>query len=207
VSRQALFELLDKPALKPLPLQPYLYTESKRAKVGPDYHIQYKQHYYSVPHQLVGEHVELEASSRLVRIYHQGNLVAQHPSSDKAHGQSTVDLHMPSNHQHQKWSPQRLLSWAENIGPATRNVVNAQLQSKAHPEQAYRSCLGLLNLCRHHGDNRLEQACKDAVLVDKPYLKFIKNLLSNHREGRLSSESNSTPNIEHSNVRGPSSYH
>ena len=206
-SRQALFEMLDKPALKPLPLQPYLYTETKRAKVGPDYHIQYKKHYYSVPHQLVGEHVELEASSRLVKIYHHGNLVAQHPCSAKEHGQSTIDMHMPSNHQHQKWSPQRLLSWAKSIGPATREVINAQLQSKAHPEQAYRSCLGLLSLSRQHGDNRLEQACKDAVLVDKPHLKFIKNLLSNHRDGRLSSDSTSTPNIEHSNVRGPGSYH
>lgn len=124
-SRQALFEMLDKPALKLLPVQPYLYTETKRAKVGPDYHIQYKQHYYSVPHPLVGEHVELEASSRLVKIYHQGNLVAQHPSSDNAHGQSTIDMHMPSNHQHQKWTPQRLLSWAENIGSAQQSLMHS----------------------------------------------------------------------------------
>ncbi|NMU52843.1 Mu transposase domain-containing protein, partial [Vibrio parahaemolyticus] len=76
-SRQSLFDKLDKPALKPLPKQRYLYTETKRAKVGPDYHIDYRRHYYSVPHQLVGHHVELEASNRLVQIYHQGNLVAQ----------------------------------------------------------------------------------------------------------------------------------
>ena len=85
-SRQALFDKLDKPALKPLPRQRYLYTETKRANVGPDYHIEYRRHYYSVPHQPVGHHVELEASNRLVQIYHQGNLVDQHPRSQRERG-------------------------------------------------------------------------------------------------------------------------
>jgi hypothetical protein len=126
--------MLDKPVLKPLLVQPYLYTKIKRAKVGPDYHIPYKQHYYSVPHQRVGEHVELEASSRLVKINHQGKLVAQHPSSDKAQGQSTIDMHMPSIHQHQKWSPQRLLGWPENIGPTP--AKSSMPSSKARPSRS-----------------------------------------------------------------------
>ncbi|SON49037.1 IS21 family transposase [Vibrio tapetis] len=206
-SRQALFEQLDKPALRPLPIQRYIYTETKRAKVGPDYHIEYRKHYYSVPHQLVGQHVELEATSRLIRIYYQGNLVSQHPCSPKERGISTYPEHMPSNHRYQKWSPERLLRWGEHIGAATREMVNVQLMKKAHPEQAYRSCLGLLNLSKKYGDVRLEQACKDALLINKPYLKFVKNLLVNHREGQLSSETQTTPNIEHSNVRGPDFYH
>ena len=206
-SRKALFDSLDKPALKPLPVQRYLYTESKRAKVGPDYHIEYRQHYYSVPHQLVGQHVELEANVRLIQIYHQGNLVSQHPASQKAHGLSTHTEHMPSNHQYQKWSPERLLNWGGNVGAATRQVVSTQLSAKDHPAQAYRSCLGLLNLTKKYGDVRLEQACKDALMVNKPYLRFIRNLLKNHREGQLSSESHTTPDIQHSNVRGPNSYH
>ncbi|SON49841.1 transposase (fragment) [Vibrio tapetis subsp. tapetis] len=114
---------------------------------------------------------------------------------------------MPSNHRYQKWSPERLLRWGEHIGAATREMVNVQLMKKAHPEQAYRSCLGLLNLSKKYGDVRLEQACKDALLINKPYLKFVKNLLVNHREGQLSSETQTTPNIEHSNVRGPDFYH
>lgn len=206
-SRKELFDKLDQPALKALPIQPYIYTETKRAKVGPDYHIQYKKHYYSVPHQLVGQHVELEASSRLIRIYHLGNLVTQHPTSTKEHGLSTIAEHMPSNHRHQKWTPERLLHWGNDIGSATREVVNTLIAKKAHPEQAYRSCLGLLSLSKKYGDNRLEQACKDALLVEKPYLRFIKNLLVNHREGSLSSNTDTTPNLEHSNVRGPDSYH
>lgn len=206
-SRKELFERLDKPALNPLPSSRYLYTELKRAKVGPDYHIEYKRHYYSVPHQLVGQRVDLEANARLIQIYHQGNLVAQHPASQRERGLSTHPEHMPSNHKYQKWSPERLLGWGEKIGVATRQVVDTQLSSKAHPAQAYRSCLGLLNLTKKYGDMRLEQACKDALLAEKPYLRFIKNLLENHREGSLSSEQNITPNILHSNVRGSNFYH
>ncbi|HCG6499207.1 TPA: hypothetical protein NJ192_004831 [Vibrio parahaemolyticus] len=206
-SRKALFDSLDKPALKPLPAQRYLYTEIKRAKVGPDYHIEYRRHYYSVPHQLVGQHVDLEANSRLTQIYHQGNLVSQHPASQKERGLSTHAEHMPSNHQYQKWSPERLLSWGGNVGPATREVVSIQLRSKEHPAQAYRSCLGLLNLTKQYGDVRLEQACKDALMVNKPYLRFIRNLLEHHREGQLSSDPHTTPDIQHSNVRGPNRYH
>lgn len=206
-SRKELFDSVDKPALKPLPVQRYLYTELKRAKVGPDYHIEYRKHYYSVPHQLVGQHVELEATSRLIQIYHQGNLVSQHPASKKEHGLSTYPEHMPGNHQYQKWSPERLLSWGGKIGAATQEVVNRLMMSKAHPAQANRSCLGVLNLSKKYGNTRLEQACKDALMVNKPYLRFIKNLLENHREGLLSSSPESTPDIQHSNVRGPNSYH
>ena len=206
-SRAELFNSLDKPALKPLSAQRYLYTEIKRAKVGPDYHIEYKRHYYSVPHQLVGQQVQLEANSRLIRIYHQGNLVTQHPASQKERGMSTYPEHMPENHQYQKWPPERLRSWGRKIGVATEAVVNALLMSKAHPAQSNRSCLGLLNLAKKYGDNRLEQACKDALMVNKPYLAFIRNLLENHREGQLSSETHTTPDIQHSNVRGPNCYH
>lgn len=176
-SRQTLFDSIDKPALKPLPSQRYQYTELKRAKVGPDYHIEYKQHYYSVPHHLVGQTVELEATARLIQIYHQGVLTVQHPVSEKAHGLTTQSEHMPENHQSQQWSPERLLRWGGRIGAATQDVVQRLLTSKVHPAQSYRSCLGLLNLTKKYGDHRLEQACKDALLVNNPYLRFIRNLL------------------------------
>jgi transposase len=206
-SRQELFDALDKPALKVLPTQRYLYTEHKRAKVGPDYHIEYKKHYYSVPHQLVGQYVELEATCKLVQLYHQGNLIAQHPTSQKPHGLSTYPEHMPGNHQYQKWSPERLLNWGGHVGSATKEVIQQLMLSKAHPAQATRSCLGVLNLSRKYSEERLEQACKDALMMNKPHFRFIKNLLENHREGHLSSSPESTPDIQHSNVRGPSSYH
>ena len=207
VSRQTLFDSIDKPALKPLPHQRYQYTELKRAKVAPDYHVEYKQHYYSVPHHLVGQTIELEATARLIQIYHQGVLIAQHPVSEKVYGLTTQSEHMPENHQYQKWSPERLLNWGGRIGAATRDVVQRLLMSKAHPAQSYRSCLGLLNLTKKYGDQRLEQACKDALMTNNPYLRFIRNLLENNREGQLSHPIDPTPDLQHCNVRGPDCYH
>ena len=149
----------------------------------------------------------LEASAKVVRIYHQGVLVAQHPTSSIVNGQSTTDAHMPGAHQHHKRSPERLMTWGHSIGSSTQNVVQQMLLRKKHPEQSYRTCLGLLNLSRTYGDGRLEQACQDALMAEKPYYGFIKNLLENHREGKLTTESATTPDIQHSNVRGPSNYH
>lgn len=207
VSRKALFESLDRPALRLLPAYRFEYTETKQAKVGPDYHIEYLKHYYSVPHQLVGQHVLLEAGIRLVSIYFQNKLVARHPKSERLRGMTTCEEHMPGSHQAQKWSPERLQGWGASIGHATHQVVTLLLQSRAHPEQAYRSCLGLLSLSRKYSEQRLEQACCDALLVKKIHYQFIKNLLLNRREGVLQQDVTVTPELHHSNVRGPDFYH
>ncbi len=207
ISRHALFNKIDQPALKTLPSQPYVYIDIKRAKVAPDYHIQYKKHFYSVPHPLVGQQVELEATHQIVRIYHKGNIVAQHPTSQKEYGLSTVHEHMPSNHQYQSWTPERFIRWAQTIGPAVGEVTSLLLKRPKHAEQAFRSCFGLLSLAKKHSDARLEQACRDALVAEKPYLNFVKNLLQNHREGTLSRQSPDTPNLNHTNVRGSNYYH
>ncbi len=207
VSRKALFESLDRPALRLLPAYRFEYTETKQAKVGPDYHIEYQKHYYSVPHQLVGQHVLLEAGTRLVSIYFQNKLVARHPKSERLRGMTTCADHMPGSHRAQKWSPERLLGWGASIGHSTHQVVTLLLQSRAHPEQAYRSCLGLLSLSRKYSEQRLEQACCDALQVQKIHYQFIKNLLLNRREGMFQQEVTVTPELHHSNVRGPDFYH
>jgi len=157
--------------------------------------------------RLVGQHVVLDATSRIVRLYHQGLLVAQHPRSKKEYGFTTLEEHMPRNHQHQNWSPKRLMSWGKSIGLATQSVVEYQLNSKPHPEQAYRTCLGLLSLARKYGEARLEQASKDALLAERPHRQFIENLLKNNREGQNTSSEQGELNLEHSNVRGSNYYH
>jgi transposase len=207
INRHDLFHKIDKPALKPLPSQPYIYTDIKRATVAPDYHIQYKKHFYSVPHQLVSQQVELEATHQVVRIYHKGNIVAQHPTSQKEYGLSTIHEHMPSNHQYQSWTPERFIRWGQAIGPAVGEVTSLLLSRPKHPEQAFRSCFGLLNLAKKYSDARLEQASKDALIAERPYLNFIKNLLKNHREGTLSKSSPDTTDLTHPNVRGGTYYH
>lgn len=120
---------------------------------------------------------------------------------------STLPEHMPTNHQHQKWTPGRLLNWGASIGVSTRQLIAHILNSKPHPEQAYRRCLGLLNLSKKYGEERLEQACQDALMMKKHQYGFIKNLLENKREGKLSEKSETNLDVQHSNLRGPTAYH
>ncbi|WP_046007346.1 IS21 family transposase [Pseudoalteromonas rubra] len=204
-NRQGLFEQLDKPALTPLPQSRYEYTDHKQAKVNIDYHVLYNKHAYSVPHQYVGERVSLEAGQRVVRIYHHNQCIARHQRSHKEYGFSTLSEHMPEFHQKQQWSPGRLLSWGQSIGPGCREVVAHQLNSKPHPEQAYRSTLGLLNLSRQYGEARLEKACQSALLAGKPQRQFIENLLKHKREDVTLSASQPV-DLCHANVRGSHYY-
>ncbi|UEM40459.1 hypothetical protein [Pectobacterium aquaticum] len=158
--RKSLYEQLDKPALKALPPYRYEYVDIRRAKVGPDYHVLYGKHAYSVPHALVGSHTDIEAGARLVRLYHWGNAGCPASRGAAKGGFTTQAEHMPESYRQQRWSSDRLLSWGESIGNATRAVVSWHLHHWAHPEQAYRTCLGLLNLSREYGDARLKNACQ-----------------------------------------------
>jgi len=197
------FTALDQPQLRSLPKQRYAYVDVKRVKVNIDYHVQYRQHHYSVPHHCVGEVMELHASESLVTIYLQGNVLATHPRKHTP-GTSTNALHMPERHQqHHKWSPERLEKWAQSIGVHTWQWVNAQLTNRAHPEQAYRVCLGLLSLSRDYPNDRLDAACAIANDAGLIRLKAIKNILINRRDqGTSVNQLDLTLPQQHANVRG-----
>jgi len=205
-SRQQQFELLDKPALARLPAYPYEYIDSKRAKVGPDYHVLYEKHAYSVPHVLVGETVTLEASANIVCLYHHNQLIAQHTRSHKDGGFSTLKEHMPSSHVKQRFGPERLLSWAENIGVGARAVVEWHIQSRAHPEQAIKSCLAILHLTKQYGNARVEAACQTALLLDRPHRTVVVNLLNNHKEQTHHPIEQDESPVTHHNIRGQHYY-
>ncbi len=158
--RASAFESIDRPAMKPLPTQRYEYAEWLKAKVYIDYHVEADGHFYSVPHQLVGE-----------------------------------------------WTPGRLLNWAQKIGPGTRAVVQWQLENRPHPEQGYRACLGLLNLAKTYGEQRLEAACRRALTLGHPTRKRILAIL----EAKLDQHPDLFPGADtaaptasraHGNVRG-----
>jgi transposase len=208
-SRQDWFEALDKPALSPLPKHPYEYTHIKTVKVNVDYHIQYDQHLYSVPHQLVGETLELHAKDKLIVLYFHNKQVASHARQYR-HGMTTVPAHMPKKHEkHHQWSAGRLMNWAKDLGDEVLLWVKAILAQKQHEQQAYRVCLGLLNLSRAYPANRLNKACAIANRHRLYRLKQIKSILQSNQdqllpetEGQLSLLPQS-----HENIRGPKSFH
>ena len=204
-SRAEWFESLDRPALQPLPKQRYQYTDIKTVKVNVDYHIQYDQHLYSVPHHLVGEKLELHAKDQLIELYFQHQRVTSHVRSYRP-GITTVPEHMPKRHEkHHQWSAGRLMNWAQDIGDEVLLWVKAQLQQKQHEQQAYRVCLGLLNLSRRYPADRLNRACTIANQNRLYRLKQIKSILQSNQDQLLSETSQQLPLLPqaHENIRGP----
>jgi len=208
-TRQQWFESLDKPALAPLPKHAFQYTDIKRVKVNIDYHVQYDNHFYSVPHHLVGEKLELHAKDNLIELYFHNKRISSH--ARRFHpGMTTLSEHMPEKHEkHLKWTPARLMNWAKDIGDEVLLWVQTLLKQKQHEEQAYRVCLGLLNLSRTYAPARLNNACAIANQRHLYRLKQIKSILLSNQD-QLLSEKKEQPSLlpqSHENIRGPKNFH
>jgi transposase len=210
-SRLELFEELDKPALRPLPDRPYEYAISKVARVNIDYHIAFEKHFYSVPFTLIHEEVRIRASERMVEIYHksQREPVAVHPRSSVPGRYSTQTAHMPPKHQKAgEWTEERMLQWASEIGPQTAQLIQSILSSRQHPEQAFRSCLGILRLSGQYVHPLMETACQEACETKtfnyrgvKAALELLQPVSSPQT---ASTQTASLP--PHENIRGNSYY-
>ena len=203
-NRRQRFQDLDRPALKPLPVQRYTFAQWKKAGVNIDYHIEFDRHYYSVPYVLVGQKVELRTTVTTLEIFHQGRRGASHPRSYQPGKATTLDQHRPECHRrYLEWSPSRLIHWAQKVGPHTGSVVEKILQSRRYPEQSYRSCLGILRLGSSFGEDRLEQACRRALRLQACSYKSIQSILKTglDRQAEPQPLPERSP-IEHANVRG-----
>ncbi len=207
--RREVFEELDRPALRPLPERPYEFAEWKRVKVHVDYHVEFDRHYYSVPYDLVGLTLDLRATRNTVECFHQGKRVASHLRSRQPGRPTTVAAHMPEKHRRAgEWSPERLTAWAAQVGPAARAAVEWLLASRRHPQQAYRTCLCILNQSKTYGDERLDAACRRALEIQSVNCKSIGSILKNgiDRNPPEPVQESILPD-DHGNVRGPSYFH
>ncbi len=163
-SRRQLFEELDRPALQPLPEHPHEFALWKSARVNLDYHVAFEGHYYSVPNALVRQEVNIRATEHLVAVFHHGQQVAIHPRSASLGRYSTNPEHMPAHHRFVLTTDADWLQrQAGMVGPYTAQFVAALLRSRPYPQQAFRSCLGVLSLARKHPQARLEQACQRSL--------------------------------------------
>jgi transposase len=208
VSRHELWERLDRPALKPLPVGSYQLGHWKQCRVNIDYHVEVDHHPYSVPYQLIHEEVEARYTASIVEVYYKGRRVASHPRRFD-HQPATLAEHMPSSHRaHAEWTPSRLIHWAEKSGPATGRLVAGILERRPHPEQGYRACLGLMRLGRHYGDERLEAASARAERLRSYSYRTVKNILASAQD-RLPFEDEPPapdPTPSHGNIRGADYY-
>jgi transposase len=221
-SRKDLFDELEKPVLKALPKEAFVLAKWKKATVHIDYHIQLDHHYYSVPYQYVGEAVELRYTQTTLEVFHKAKRIASHArplTVKRGHRQTTLKEHMPEKHKFKgEWTAERFISWAQKTGNYTAEFIEAVLHSRKHPEQSFRSCLGVMRLGQSYGDDRLELACKRACYLRSYSYKSVESILKHKLDQEALPESLEQATVqepslkeavtqkEHQNLRGAAYY-
>ena len=209
VSRGQLFEQVDRPALLPLPAAPYEYAEWRKCRAGLDYHIDIDRHFYSVPHRLIRQPLEARITATTVEVFHAGKRVASHLRGHLRGRHTTVDQHMPSAHRRYiGWTHERVLRQAKTTGPATAALVEIILHSRRHPEQGFRSCVGILRLAKGYGAERLEAACERALDIGARSYTSVASILKNGLDRQPRRPPPEPTAIQaHANLRGAGYYH
>jgi transposase len=203
VSRRQLFNDIEKAALKPLPRQKYVIRRFKRLKAQFNYHIYLREdkHYYSLPYRYRGQQILVIYTDTVVELFYKNRRIASHIRDRVPNQYTTVKEHMPAHHRFvSEWSPQRFINWGQNIGEHVKIVIEQILARRQHPEQAYRACMGILNLEKHYSRDRLNKACERAISFHQYSYKAIKNILVNKLEECQLDCFGPLP--EHQNLRG-----
>ena len=206
-SRASVFAVIDKPALKPLPVEPFDLSEWSRARVNIDYHVSFDANLYSVPYNLVHELVEIRSTPTTVEILHKGTRVASHLRSRGRRQAVTNEEHRPKSHRaHLEWTPSRMVHWAESIGPNTARLFERIMNDWPHPEMGYRGCLGIIRLAGRYSAQRVEAASERALLTGACRYKSVESILKNSLDQVPPSSpppaSSPQPTPPHDNIRG-----
>jgi len=208
VSRRELFDKIERDALLPLPADDWEFAEWGRARVNLDYHIEVHGFLYSVPHALIRAEVDVRAAARTIEVFHRGQRVAVHQRRYTGRRHGTDPEHMPSSHRrYAEWSPERFRRWAAKIGPNTEGLISAVLASRPHPEQGFRTCLGILRSYRGLDAHRLEAVSARAVELGVLNCKGVAALLARKADGVAAKDSSTPTLLDHANLRGPGYYH
>lgn len=207
-SRRTLFEMLDRPALRPLPAERYELAQWRIARVNIDSHCEVLRNLYSCPHQLVHERVEARLTASTVELFYKGRRVASHVRLWGIGQYSTEPAHLPIAHRrHLEWTPSRLIGWGEEHGTHTGALVRALLASKPHPEQGYRACLGLMRLGKRYSAARLEAACARALAAGAISYRSVKSILDTGLDRQPLAVQETVLALDpHANIRGAAYY-
>jgi transposase len=209
-SRRELFEKIERSALKTLPKERYAIKQCRELTAQFNYHVELREdrHYYSVPWQLKGKRVRVIYDDRSVSIYYDNIRIIQHKRDRIPNAYTTLHTHMPPDHRdYAKWSPERFIRWARSIGGNVAEIIKVVLKSRTHPEQAYKTCMGILNLVKEYEPDRLDKACEKALNFGFYSYKRIKNILDRGLEQDLFTASTESAISLHENVRGNKYYH
>ena len=208
VTRRQLLEELDRPHLKPLPAEPYVFAEWRVRRVGIDYHVDIDRHFYSVPHRFARHEVEMRLTARTVEIFCKGERIAAHLRSSSNGRHTTIPEHMPSSHRrYADWTIERIRCEAAAIGPSVALLCELILEHRPHPEQGFRACLGIVRLTKPFGTSRVEAAATRALEIGARTYGSVKSILDNNLDRHSTPLRGATEQaILHPNIRGARYY-
>jgi transposase len=208
VTRRQLLEELDRPFLKPLSLEPYVFAEWRARRVGIDYHVDIDRHFYSVPHRFARREVEVRLTARTVEIFCKGERIATHLRTSSNGRHTTVPEHMPSSHRrYADWTIERIRREAASIGPSVALLCELILEHRPHPEQGFRACLGIVRLTKPFGAARVEAAAARALEIGARTYGSVKSILDNNLDRHAVPRRAATDEaILHPNIRGARYY-
>lgn len=209
VTRHQLLEDLDRPHLRPLPVEPYVFAEWRARRVGIDYHVDVDNHFYSVPHRFARHEVEIRLTARTVEVFFKGERIAAHLRNSGNGKHTTVPDHMPSSHRrYADWTIDRIHREAQSIGPSVALLCEMILEHRPHPEQGFRACLGILKLVRTFGTERVEAAATRALEIGARTYGSVKSILDNNLDRQAAPRRTTGGQaILHPNIRGARYYH
>jgi transposase len=208
-SRRTLFNQIEKDLLKKLPPSLFEIKYYAVATVYKNSHIYLgcDKHYYSVPYRYIGKKVKIEFTLSSVSVYLNKERIAFHFRISGEHGYTSIADHLPSQHRFvNDWCPGMFIKWAASIGADTEKVIRIILESKKHPEQAYKSCVGILSYAKKAGNESLNLACRRADQYSSYSYRTIKNILTNHYERLTENEQSEYQLPLHDNIRGAEYY-
>ena len=213
-TRRQLLEELDRPKLKPLPVEPYVFAEWRVRRVGIDYHVEVEKHFYSVPFRFARQEVEARITARTVEIFVRGERIAAHLRSSGNGGHSTIREHMPSSHRrYGDWTIERIRKEAARVGTTTTALCELILERRSHPEQGFRACIGILRLAKPFGPSRLEAAATRAIEIGALSYGSVRSILDKRLDqapptqaGKKQEPGPDAAPILHPNIRGPRYY-
>lgn len=207
-SRKELFDKIEKETLKTLPTERFTLKKQLRALVQKNGHIFLSEdkHYYSVPYTYIGQRVQVHYTTSHVEVYAAYSRIAFHLRHRKGYGYTTDKTHLSSSHRFvSEWCPEKFIRWGADVGENTKLFMEKLFEQRSHPEQAYKSCMGILSLAGKTSKERLENACRRALHFESYYYKTVKTILEKSLDKEpLQQSINRLP--DHANIRGESYY-
>lgn len=207
-TRRQLFDEIDRPALRPLPAEPFVFAEWRQRRAGLDYHVEIERHYYSVPYRYARAAIEARITARTVELFHKGERVAAHMRGSGNGRHTTVADHMPSSHRRfADWTVERIGREAAAVGPCAALLCEKILIDRPHPEQGFRACLGIVRLVRGFGADRVDAACGRALDIGARTYGSVKSILDHGLDRDTPVAPAAERPVDHPNIRGSRYYH